>query len=75
MEDELYQELHTMLPDHVGIDDEYAAWYDHPGFHVLLHGFDEKQKSEYNEAGLAYTAFYIDLKKGLVTHVETEGTD
>jgi hypothetical protein len=77
MTDELLTDLKDALPKtkNIGID-EIVSWYDNPDLYVLFHGWDKKQEQEQdNPEGLAYVAFYIDLKTnyGIIYLVETEG--
>lgn len=81
MTNELYQKLHSFLPDNVGMDDDEVAWYDFAGkrdpdaYHVIFHGFDTDHVSDYNEVGLAYVSFFISLKSGRVYRVDTESVE
>jgi len=75
MTNSFFEEINAILPKGIDVDDDLPAWYDKPGLNLVLHGADLAQESEFNEVGLAYVSIYLNLIKGFIIKIETEGTD
>lgn len=69
-----FAEINKLFPEGVGADNDRPGWYDKPSLHLILHGWDDLQKSQDPDIGdMTLVTVYFDLKNGIIKKVETEG--